>query len=374
LHLQLETLILKIIIDTYIPYIKGVLEDVAEVEYLSYKQMTPASVADADALIVRTRTQCNETLLAGSKIKFIASATIGYDHIDARYCSEHGIKWTNAPGCNALSVAQYMASALSLLAQKSNFDLSDKTMGIVGVGAVGSKIAELAKSFGMRVLLNDPPRARKEGNEGFVSLAEICKQADIISFHTLLNVSGEDTTLHLANDDFFNSLERKPIIINASRGEIVSTSALLKAIEDGKISDVVLDCWENEPNIHPELLHKTVLATPHIAGYSAEGKANAATQSVQAVSRHFGLGLDDWEVRDIPEAYDIDFSSTTDISQFFLETYDIEADSLRLKFSPETFEKQRSHYPFRREPRAYLSQMSDELKEQFLGQFPLFWD
>jgi erythronate-4-phosphate dehydrogenase len=187
-------------------------------------------------------------------------------------------------------------------------------------------------------------------------------------------VSGEDTTLHLANDVFFNSLERKPIIINASRGEIVSTKALLKAMEDGKVSDVVLDCWENEPNIHPELLHKTVIATPHIAGYSAEGKANAATQSVQAVSRHFGLGLDNWEVRDIPEAYDIDFSSTTDISQFFLETYDIEADSLRLKFSPETFEKQRSHYPFRREPRAYLSQMSDELKEQFLGQFPLFRD
>ncbi len=372
--MQIETLILKIIIDTYIPYIKGVLEDVAEVEYLSYKQMTPASVADADALIVRTRTQCNETLLAGSKIKFIASATIGYDHIDARYCGDHGITWTNAPGCNALSVAQYMASALSLLAQKNDFDLSSKTIGIVGVGAVGSKIAELGKSFGMRVLLNDPPRARKEGNEGFVSLSEICKQADIISFHTLLNVSGEDTTLHLANDDFFNSLVCKPIIINASRGEIVSTSALLKAIEDGKVSDVVLDCWENEPNIHPELLHKTVIATPHIAGYSAEGKANAATQSVQAVSRHFGLGLDNWEVRDIPEAYDIDFSSTTDISQFFLETYDIEADSLRLKFSPETFEKQRSHYPFRREPRAYLSQMSDELKEKFLGQFPLFRD
>ncbi len=374
MHLQLETLILKIIIDTYIPYIKGVLEDVAEVDYLSYKQMTPASVADADALIVRTRTQCNETLLAGSKIKFIASATIGYDHIDARYCGDHGITWTNAPGCNALSVGQYMASALSLLAQKNDFDLSSKTIGIVGVGAVGSKIAELGKSFGMRVLLNDPPRARVEGNEGFVSLSEICKQADIISFHTLLNVSGEDTTLHLANDVFFNSLERKPIIINASRGEIVSTSALLKAIEDGKVSDVVLDCWENEPDINRELLHKTVLATPHIAGYSAEGKANAATQSIQAVSRHFGLGLDDWEVRDIPEAYDIDFSRTTDISQFFLETYDIEADSLRLKFSPETFEKQRSHYPFRREPRAYLSQMSDELKEQFLGQFPLFRD
>jgi erythronate-4-phosphate dehydrogenase len=372
LQLQKETLILKIIIDTYIPYIKGVLEDVAEVEYMSYKQMTPASVADADALIVRTRTQCNKELLSGSKVQFIASATIGYDHIDANFCSNNGIRWTNAPGCNALSVAQYMASALSFLAQKNKFDLSTKTLGVIGVGAVGSKIAELAKSFGMRVLLNDPPRARKEGGEHFVTLADICKHADIISFHTLLNVNGEDKTMHLASDSFFEALERKPIIINASRGEIVNTSALLKAIDNRQVGDVVLDCWENEPDINQDLLFKTALATPHIAGYSAEGKANAATHSVRALSRYFGLGLDDWEVRDIPDAFDIDFSNTTDMLQFFLETYDIEADSMRMKFSPETFEKQRSHYPFRREPRAYLKQMNDELRRKLTGQFPLF--
>lgn len=363
---------MKIIIDSYIPYIQGALEAVADVTYMPYKQMNADTVRDADALIIRTRTRCDEKLLKGSKVKFIASATIGYDHIDAGYCRKNNIEWTNAPGCNAVSVTQYLASALSFLADKNTFDLSSKTIGIVGVGAVGSKIAELAKSFGMRVLLNDPPRARREGNNGFVSLAEICKEADIITFHTLLNASGEDKTYYLANEHFFNSLKKKPIIINAARGEIVGTKALLKAMEEKRVSDVILDCWENEPNINPELLYKTTLATPHIAGYSADGKANAATYSVQAVSRFFSLGLDNWKVSKLPEPYPLDFSLTNEAHDFFLETYDIEADSLRLKFSPETFENQRSNYPFRREPKAYFSLLNKNFREEFEKRFNVF--
>ncbi len=363
---------MKIIIDSYIPYIRGVLDSVADVQYMSYKQMTAATIYDADALIIRTRTRCDESLLKGSKVKFIASATIGYDHIDAQYCRAHNIQWTNAPGCNAVSVAQYIASALSFIAEKNNYSLASKTIGIVGVGAVGSKVAELAQSFGMQILLNDPPRARREQSNKFVSLSEVCEKADIISFHTLLNTEGEDKTYYLADKDFFKALKKQPVIINAARGEIVETTALLRALEENKVSDVVMDCWENEPNINRELLYKSLLATPHIAGYSAEGKANAATHSVQAVSRFFCLGLDNWQVTDLPEPYPLDFSLTDDVSDFFTETYDIEADSLRLKFSPDTFENQRSNYPFRREPKAYLHLLNKEFRERFEKQFKVF--
>ena len=364
---------MKIIIDSYIPYIEGVFDSVADVAYMSYEQMTAKTVRDADALIIRTRTRCDEKLLKGSNVKFIASATIGYDHIDAKYCRENNIRWTNAPGCNAVSVVQYVASALSFLAERDNFNFSSKTIGVVGVGAVGSKIAELLKSFGMRVLLNDPPRARREKSVEFVSLAKICEEADIITFHTPLNTSGEDTTYYLANEEFFNSLKRKPVIINTARGEIVETKALLKAIEEKKVSDIVLDCWENEPDVNLDLLSKTTLATPHIAGYSADGKANAATYSVQAVSKYFSLGLDEWEVMNLPESYPLDFSLTNDFSSFFLETYNIGADSLRLMFSPETFENQRSNYPFRREPKAYLPLLNKEFREKFEKQFNVFF-
>ena len=355
---------IKIIIDKNIPYIKGALDRKAEVEYLTYKEMTPDAVRDADALIIRTRTKCNHNLLDGSRVKIIATATIGYDHIDTKYCNENGIKWVNAPGCNALSVTQYMASVLIHLAEKNNFDLSSKTLGIVGVGNVGSRVAKLAEGFGMQVLLNDPPRARVEGSHQFVSLKEIAENADIIAFHPFLNFEGIDKTFHLADDDFFSSLTRKPIIINASRGEVVETSALKKAIKNGLISDVVLDCWENEPNIDLELLEKVVISTPHIAGYSADGKANATTQSVQSVSRFFNLGSDNWEPNALPDGLKGDFSVLS-FTEFFKKTYNILSDSDLLKSSPETFEQQRSNYPVRREPKAYKGNLPEGFEEKF---------
>ncbi len=355
---------MKIIIDKNIPYIKGVFEVVADVEYLSYKEMTPEAVCDADALITRTRTKCNRNLLGGSKVKFIATATIGYDHIDTEFCAENDIQWANAPGSNALSVTQYMASVLLFLAKKNKFDLCEKTLGIVGVGNVGSRVVKLADSFGMKVLLNDPPRARKEGNEAFVSLAEIAEKADIIAFHPFLNFDGIDKTYHLADTDFFNSLKRKPIIINASRGEVVDNQALKSAMKSGLVADVVLDCWENEPNIDLELLEKVAIATPHIAGYSADGKANATMQSVQSVSRFFNLGLDDWQPSELPKGLDGDFSSLS-FTDFFKKTYDILAESNFLKSSLETFEQQRSNYPVRREPKAYLGNLPKGIEEKF---------
>ena len=355
---------MKIIIDKNIPYIQGALEQTAEVKYLTHREMTPDTVRDADALIVRTRTACNRELLEGSQVKFIATATIGYDHIDTKYCDENGIKWTNAPGCNALSVTQYMASVLCLLAERNNMELSKKTIGIVGVGNVGSRVEKLANIFGLRILLNDPPRARREGSQHFVTLKEIAEQADIIAFHPFLNYEGIDKTFHLADEDFFKSLRRKPIIINASRGEVVETKALKNAMKNGLVADVVLDCWENEPDIDLELLYDTFIATPHIAGYSADGKANASTQSVQSVSRFFKLGLDHWQPNDLPKGLDVDFSNHS-ISSFFLESYNILADSELLKSSPATFELQRSRYPIRREPKAYLGYLPEGFEKKF---------
>ncbi len=361
----------NIIIDNYIPYLRGALERVANVQYLSTSEITNKTIRNADALIIRTRTQCNRELLENTKVRFIASATIGYDHIDNRYCDKNGIKWTNSPGCNSLSVAQYVASALSLLQKEKGITLSEATIGIVGVGSVGSQVEKLARALGMKVLLNDPPRARREGNCCFSTLDEICEKADIITFHTWLDTETEDKTYHLANEDFFAQLQRKPIIINTSRGEVVKTSALKKALEVGKIADAIIDCWENEPNVDTELLKKCLIATPHIAGYSADGKANAAQQSVRAVSRFFQLGLDNWSPLPLQETT-CQKKSFDSYSDFFLSTYNIVEDSQRLKQNPENFEKERSLYPFRREPKAYTDFLPKELCENFWAVFDFF--
>ncbi|MDX1284375.1 MAG: NAD(P)-dependent oxidoreductase, partial [Draconibacterium sp.] len=185
---------MKIIIDDKIPYIKGAFENLAEVVYLPGKETTPEVVKDADAIITRTRTICNQELLEGSKVKFIATATIGFDHIDTDYCKQAGIEWTNAPGCNAESVNQYIASALFSWSMRKRIDLAGLTIGVVGVGNVGSRVAKTCEILGMKVLLNDPPRERAEGPEQFVSLETIQKEADIITLHVPLNLEGEDAT------------------------------------------------------------------------------------------------------------------------------------------------------------------------------------
>ena len=347
---------MKIIIDDKIPYIKGALEPFAEVLYLPGNKTTPEVVKDADAIITRTRTICNEKLLAGSTIKFIATATIGYDHIDTAYCEQSGITWTNAPGCNSKSVEQYIASALMVLADKKNFSLKEKTIGVVGVGNVGSKVARLCEIFGMKVLLNDPPRARAEGSKNFVELEEILEKADIITLHVPLNVDGEDKTYHLADDSFYSKVKKHPIIINSCRGEVTDTQSLKSALKSCQISGAVIDCWENEPELDRELLNLVDLATPHIAGYSKDGKANGTSMSVQALSKFFNLGINNWKCTgiELPETTDLFIDGTGKTTQQVLAeaifaTYDIREDDKRLRDSVETFEKQRGDYPVRRE-------------------------
>ena len=351
---------MKIIIDDKIPYIKGAFEGVAEVVYLPGSKTTPEVVKDADAIVTRTRTSCNEKLLSGSAVKFIATATIGYDHIDTDYCDRVGIKWTNAPGCNSKSVEQYIASTLMVLAERNNLQLKDLCIGIVGVGNVGSKVANVCNLLGMKVLLNDPPRERNEGSTAFVNMDIIKDQADIISLHVPLNVKGEDITFHLGNEAFLFSLKRKPMLINSCRGEVIETNAVKTALKAGYISGFVCDCWENEPDIDLELLAMTGLATPHIAGYSKDGKATGTRMSVQAISEFFGLGLNNWQPTgiELPDYPFIDLngegmSEQDIISKAILSTYDIRNDDRSLQNNPDQFEKLRGDYPTRREFTAY---------------------
>jgi erythronate-4-phosphate dehydrogenase len=363
---------MKFIIDDKIPYIKGALEPFGEVLYLSGPETTPEIVKDADAIITRTRTNCNEQLLSGSSVKFIATATIGFDHIDTCYCDAAGIEWTNAPGCNSKSVEQYVASALFVLAERNGFQLKGKTIGVVGVGQVGSKVARVCELFGMNVLLNDPPRARAEGPDKFCSLETIKQQSDIITLHVPLNMEGEDATFHLADVHFFRSLKCKPIVFNSCRGEVLDTESAKSALKNNLIAGLVIDCWENEPVIDLELLRMADLATPHIAGYSKDGKANGTTMAIQAISRFFGLGINDWKAQqvELPEKTTIHLDGTgltqeEILSKAVLETYDIRTDDAAFRKNPELFEKLRGDYPVRREFPVYTIQ-SAHIEEQTL--------
>jgi erythronate-4-phosphate dehydrogenase len=362
---------MKFVIDDKIPYIRGVLESFGEVVYLPGGKTTHEVVKDADAIVTRTRTICNEQLLSETSVRFIATATIGFDHIDTAYCERSGICWTNAPGCNSKSVEQYVASALLVLSQKNGFRLKDKTIGVVGVGQVGSKVARFCRSIGMKVLLNDPPRARVEGAEGFSTLSEIMEQADIITLHVPLNQNGEDATFNLADAVFFRKLKRKPILLNTCRGEVMDTVTAKSALREGLVSGMVVDCWENEPDPDPELLDLVDLGTPHIAGYSKDGKANGTTMSVQALSRFFGLGIDNWIAVGVekpePSLIRIDGRDLTDeaiLAEAILSTYDIRKDDHALRRDTTFFEQIRGDYPLRREYPAYtlqLEQVPDEI-------------
>ena len=336
---------MKVIVDDKIPYIREALAQVAdEVVYLPGASFTREAVADADALIVRTRTRCNRDLLAGSRVKFIATATIGYDHIDTTYCKEAGIQWTNCSGCNAGSVEQYVHSVLLLLKREKGLSLKDATLGIVGVGHVGSRVARMAKELGMRVLLNDPPRADR-GEEGFVGLDVLAKECDVLTFHTPLYKEGIYRTYHLVNNELLFSLKRKPYLINSSRGEVVDTASLLAALSEGKVKDAIIDTWENEPEINKDLLKAAYLATPHIAGYSADGKANASRMSLEALCKFFHI---DASFEIVPPALPC-MDIPDDEDEAFLQRYNPTRDSEWLKNAPEKFEWFRGHYPLRRE-------------------------
>ncbi len=359
----METDRIKILADTHIPFLKGVAERYGEVEYLPGNLFTPNAVKEKDALIVRTVTRFNEEILAGSRVKLICSATIGFDHIDTAYCDAQGIAWRTAPGCNASSVEQYVTASLLHLARKHRFRLNEKTIGIVGVGNVGSKVAAACQKLGMRVLLNDPPQEEAEGPEAFTSIETIQREADIITFHTPLTRDGKHKTYHLANDEFLSATAHQPYIINAARGGVIDNRALVRALRDGTASGAVIDCWENEPYIDLELLKLVDIATPHIAGYSADGKWNATKMSLEQLSNFFQLDVAP-RYQEIPSPthpsiFLGDVEPSRQLEQAVWHTYNPASETEALKAAPGDFYHFRSHYPLRREYPAYRILGSD---------------
>lgn len=330
---------MKIVIDDKIPYIRDAVAAISDdAVYMDGSAIKADDVRDADAMIVRTRTRCDERLLGGSRVRFVGTATIGYDHLDTAWLDRAGICWTNCPGCNASSVAQYLRSVLILLARFHGVNLVGTTIGIVGCGHVGTLVCDVALSFGMRVLVCDPP----VGASGYVSLETIEREADIITFHVPLTRDGAYPTYHLADEAFFSRLVRRPFIINTSRGAVVDNGALLRAIDDGIVRQAIVDTWEREPHVDLRLLDRVYIGTPHIAGYSADGKANADNMVLDALCRFFGVAAPPVV---LPPPLPSGFVYTGDP----LQLYNPLDDSRRLKAYPDKFEYLRGNYPLRRE-------------------------
>lgn len=362
---------LRIVADDKIPFLKGVLEPFARVDYLPGREITRNRIHDADALLIRTRTRCDAALLEGTNVRFIATATIGYDHIDTGFCDEKGIKWESAPGCNASSVGQYIASVLHTLARIHGFQLKDKTLGIIGVGNVGTKVERFALLSGMNVLLNDPPRERNEKPGRFVSLQKLLPASDIVTLHVPLNKGGLDNTYHLIDSQALSMMKPGAWLINSARGEVVPAKELSEALRsrassDRNLAGAVLDVWEGEPHPDPGLLALTAIATPHIAGYSVDGKANGTGMAVGALSRFFGLPLAGWFPQDIPEPSHKEFNLSCRgrteeeiVREAVLRTYDVMRDDSNLRSFQEDFESLREHYPVRREFPAFTVHPTD---------------
>lgn len=359
---------MKIICDRHIPFLEGVLEPYANVVYLPGCDITPDAVRDADAIIVRTRTKCDKALLEGSKVRFIATATIGYDHIDTQWCQSNGISWTNAPGCNSWSVEQYIGSLLANISQHPDFDSRQKTIGVVGVGNVGSKVARLAALLGYNVVMCDPPRARQENRSEFITLDQLIKCSDIITIHVPLTYDGPDSTFHLINKERLSAFNSNQILINTSRGEVVDGTALKAALQDSAIRAAALDVWENEPDIDRGLLDLLYCGTPHIAGYSTDGKATGTAMCIRALAGFFDMPCQDWEVPELPEpAQALDFCLDAQglkpqqvLANAILHTYDVMKDDAILRSNPDTFERQRSDYHTRREFTAFTAKLIND--------------
>lgn len=323
---------MKIVIDKNIPFLDTVFEPYADVVCKGGAEITSADVADADALLVRTRTHCDARLLAGSAVKFIGTATIGYDHIDAAYCDSAGIRWATAAGCNARGVLQYVLTVLRTLIDKP----CGQTVGVVGVGNVGSLVAEFCRNLGFRVVCTDPPRMAADPSLGFVDLDELLAQSDIVTLHVPLT----DTTRLMADTAFFEQMKRGAYFINTSRGEVVDEDALMAA--SGRLSAYVLDVWQSEPAINQVLMSEALIATPHIAGYSLQGKALGTAMVVRALSAFFGLPLTDWYPEGVTPTV-----PNPNIPWDEITGYNIFVDDEALRMHPENFEQLRNDYDYR---------------------------
>jgi len=354
---------LRIVADAAIPLLDDAFGPLGDLLALPADRITAEAVRDADALLVRSVTRVGEALLAGSRVRFVATATIGVDHVDLPYLESRGIGFASAEGSNARSVAEYVVAALAVLAERGRWRLRDKRLGIVGCGRIGGLVGRMAEAVGMRVLRSDPPLERAAGGRGFVPL-EAMADADLLTFHVPLTYVGPDATHHLIGRRLLAGLKDGAAVINTSRGAVADSAALKEVFGGGgRLGDLVLDVWEGEPDVDLDLLARTTLATPHVAGYSYDGKVNGTRMVLEAVGRHFGLRRP-WdpsplmppaprpEVR-LPAGVTLDRA----LRLATAAAYDMEADDRRLRAMaqepPERrgryFTALRAEYPVRRE-------------------------
>jgi erythronate-4-phosphate dehydrogenase len=338
---------LRFVADSAIPYL-DILRDHADCIFCKASDITPEVVRDADALFVRTRTFCDAALLRGSRVSLVASATIGTDHIDTEWCSDNGLQVVSAPGCNSLAVRQYLFTALYALAQRKGISLQGLTLGVIGVGNVGSKVADFGRRLGFRVLCNDPPKESLEPHNAhlFTPLDQLLAQSDIVTLHIPLWKENRG----FADGIFFEDMKEKAIFVNTSRGEVVCEDALLRSMP--KFAGVVADVGGGEPDINRKLLEAVDIATPHIAGYSRQGKINGSTTVVRAAGEHFSIdALKAFVIRDDTAVvrFDPEGLSQKEICDRLCAIYDIWKDDRMLRSDPGKFEQIRSHYNYRTE-------------------------
>jgi len=350
---------MKITIDKNITYGEEAFSQVGDVQTVDGRHLTNGMLFGTDALIVRSVTDVNEMLLKNTPVKFVATATIGTDHLDKEFLQSAGIKYISSPGCNSTAVTEYILALLSNIANKHENTLVGKKLGIIGVGNIGRKVAECARILGIETILNDPPRERIENNNIFSSLEETL-EADILTFHTPMNRGGKDNTFHLLDESKIFRLALGKIIINASRGAVIDNLALLNAKKEGQNIDFFLDVWENEPGINQELLKYTQIGTPHIAGYSLEGKINGTKICYDAFCEFTGKRPEWKPVLPPVENNIIDVTGLTlypALKKIFDVVYNIDEDDKNLRAYGSNiashFDTLRKNYRVRRELKNY---------------------
>ncbi|WP_268797052.1 4-phosphoerythronate dehydrogenase PdxB [Pseudomonas huanghezhanensis] len=278
---------MRIVADENIPMLDAFFEGFGEIRRYPGRTIDRAAVADADILLVRSVTPVSRELLEGSAVRFVGTCTIGTDHLDLDYFAQAGIQWSSAPGCNARGVVDYVIGSLLTLAEIEGADLSQRTYGVVGAGQVGGRLIEVLRGLGWKVLVCDPPRQAAEGGD-YVSLDEIVQRCDVISLHTPLSKTGDHPTWHLFDRPQLEQLRQGAWLINAARGPVVDNIALRHVLLAREDLQAVLDVWEKEPYVDPALAELCVIGTPHIAGYSLDGRQRGTEQIYQALCKHLG--------------------------------------------------------------------------------------
>jgi len=357
----------KILVDENMPYARDLFARLGEVTAVPGRPIPVEELDDADALMVRSVTKVNSQLLDGKNVRFVGTATAGTDHVDQDYLAQAGIAFSAAPGCNAIAVVEYVFSALLMLAERDGFQLTERTVGIVGVGNVGGRLQKRLEALGVRTLLCDPPRAANGEPGDFQPLDKLVEEADILTFHTPLYKDGPYKTWHLADEALISRLKPGTILINACRGAVVDNAALLKCLEAGQKLSTVLDVWEPEPDLNVALLEKVDIGTAHIAGYTLEGKARGTTQVFEAYSAFIGkpqqIALD--TLLPAPEFGRITLHGPLDqatLKRLVHLVYDVRRDDAPLRKVAGVageFDKLRKHYLERREWSSLFVQCDD---------------